>query len=706
MISSSANAIPVKLPIPPADPVVAARALAALRDEAVPLSLDVYIKWAVESGNIVNKGEKIAQLFYTFHGMPPPHLSNTMNLNNGSRIIRARLRRNDKVQDHQQEASVQTYANESNGSPKEDTVTAVEIRSPSNGILTVVFKNNFVSNAVRINQLGLYPELSAINLILAAIKPCEHPAVVGELCVVCGADMRPPRKMQPENGEINKSLSQMRDAVDVIQQDFVLDKEKKIAALTSTSAALDREQGNDMFVNFDQFAGTKPTPTTQVTTTRSLSSFLSGARATNKLQDNPKQSQDPCQHPRQNTLNMSSSAIDNYQMIKMTVSGGVTIAVSESEAKNITEVSSRKLREEKKLCLVLDLDHTLLHATDDSRAGRFVANEIISGSIASHKSKDENNAMMWNPTRMPNPEKRDDVRSILLPVEMSPIQQKLYVQQKLQQQQKLESTKFCLLPLPLHKQGASTCVTMRHFIKLRPHLKEFFSQIQSSYQLSVYTAGTRSYAEQIALMICRHLVGTKLDEDGLNELRMKVKENEEECKRFDPGIWENLMKLSNKDYFMHNDSNGENPDNSLSFHDGPDHDSKSSSLSLSSKRNSSEVETQIPKKLKGAETPRSNLQEFMKERHDSMDDCLSASSVDPTKERFRLQKDLEVAEMLEIKAFELRRKLFGSRIVSRTDVSDLGIGVKSLKRVFPCGGLMVRPWFIFFFYNYVDLSEL
>ena len=139
-----------------------------------------------------------------------------MNLN-----IRARRRRNDKVQNHQQEASVQTYANESNGSPKEDSITASEIRSPSNGILTVVFKKDFVFNAVCINQLGLYPELSAINLILAAIKPCEHPAVVGELCVVCGTDMRPPRKMQPENGEINKSLSQkMQDAVDVKQQDF------------------------------------------------------------------------------------------------------------------------------------------------------------------------------------------------------------------------------------------------------------------------------------------------------------------------------------------------------------------------------------------------------------------------------------------------------------------------------------------------------
>lgn len=64
--------------------------------------------------------------------------------------------------------------------------------------------------------------------------------------------------------------------------------------------------------------------------------------------------------------------------------------------------------------------------------------------------------------------------------------------------------------------------------------------------------------------------------------------------------------------------------------------------------------------------------------------------VDPSKARDRLRKELEEAEASEIAAVELRRKMFGSRIVSRTDVGDLGRDVKSLKRVFPCGGVMVR----------------
>ena len=37
---------------------------------------------------------------------------------------------------------------------------------------------------------------------------------------------------------------------------------------------------------------------------------------------------------------------------------------------------------------------------------------------------------------------------------------------------------------------------------------------------------------------------------------------------------------------------------------------------------------------------------------------------------------------------DLRQRLFGSRVVSRTDVGDLGQNVKSLKRIFPCGGTM------------------
>jgi len=54
----------------------------------------------------------------------------------------------------------------------------------------------------------------------------------------------------------------------------------------------------------------------------------------------------------------------------------------------------------------------------------------------------------------------------------------------------------------------------------------------------------------------------------------------------------------------------------------------------------------------------------------------------------QLMNELAQAEREEENALAMRRRLFRSRIVSRTDVGDLGRDVKSLKRIFPCGGTM------------------
>ena len=110
MASPSHAAVPVKLPVPPSTPPlpqkyhnnyahnikadsVAARALAALEDDDdVPSSLDVHIRWDATTGSIVKKGDKIAQLFYSFHGTPPPQPSGAT-ANKGSTIIRARIKK-------------------------------------------------------------------------------------------------------------------------------------------------------------------------------------------------------------------------------------------------------------------------------------------------------------------------------------------------------------------------------------------------------------------------------------------------------------------------------------------------------------------------------------------------------------------------------------------------------------------------------------
>ena len=51
----------------------------------------------------------------------------------------------------------------------------------------------------------------------------------------------------------------------------------------------------------------------------------------------------------------------------------------------------------------------------------------------------------------------------------------------------------------------------------------------------------------------------------------------------------------------------------------------------------------------------------------------------------QLKTKLKAAEAREDEAQALRKKIFGSRIISRTDLPDLGREVKSLERVCPCG---------------------
>ena len=822
---ATSQAVPIKLPIPPTAPKqrkrsVADRALAAINDEDIddPTSLDVHIRWVVESGSIVQKGEKIAVLFYCFHGTPPPSSSaaSSSSSSGGTTIIRARKKK--RWAANTQFNNLNAAASSSNKSstatlPSNDNYITLEVRAPSHGFLRILYNKSFANNAVDYTE----DIKSVINLILAAIEPCEHPAVVGFLCAVCGADTRAilkgscnerlenddtdskPRKESPiprkesqiprkhnvqaEQRQHNEGEKiKKKKPVDKKQQK-IIEKQKKLAAsIASSSAEFDSDdelaeelanfdvdaavsshaKNNDGWIStrgtkqpaVNQPVAPKPTkpkqPAAQPTQMRSLSSLLSGAKATQKLQQTPdKQKQPPKQqqhrpmvshHQRRMAAisDTNNKSCDDPKMSKMTVSGGVTITVSESEAKNISDASSKKLRSEKKLCLVLDLDHTLLHATDDYRAGRFVADEIIVDNEKKDGDDDEkkeegDNIMPQQPSKprtIPNPEKSRDVRSILLPIELSPADQQVYIQNKLQQQKQDTAHNFCLSPLPQQKQGVNPFIVMRHFIKLRPHLKEFFSQISSTYQLSVYTAGTRAYAEQVAIMICRHLVGATYDEEGLNTLRSKVREKDEEVRRYTAKIGRKKQLELAKAHW-----DGDDNDDEVQVIEKKEGDTKCTDIN-DTKKESSKTTSHKAKAASKTTAAKDNMfvstedgcislsSSFSQKRsNDSSDNGemhiprkkkrvnfgsllppnpaeseLAQKSIiveeeelsDPSDERDRIRKELEEAEKLEIAAVELRRKMFGSRIVSRTDVGDLGKDVKSLKRVFPCGGVMVR----------------
>ncbi len=286
----------------------------------------------------------------------------------------------------------------------------------------------------------------------------------------------------------------------------------------------------------------------------------------------------------------SSSSSSAPKTFKVTVSGGVTMTVSKRESESMALLDSDRLFKQKRLSLVLDLDHTLVHATADPRAQAFL-----------------------NPSH-PRAVATGDLRTISLSI--------------------AEGTGGKADPRHKHLRS-------QHFIKLRPYVKEFLETAHKSYEVSVYTAGTRQYAEEIAMVLSRKLAGAVIDSDELERLRHRVRLAEREYER-------NLDDDKKR-------AAPENESGETKSDDQPPRKKKKVSFGFSEAADDDNTKN-----------------------HDRM-----------TKEKLlALQEELFTAEALESKAKSLRQSLFGSRIISRTDVGDLGRDVKSLKRVFPCGGTM------------------
>jgi RNA polymerase II subunit A-like phosphatase len=298
------------------------------------------------------------------------------------------------------------------------------------------------------------------------------------------------------------------------------------------------------------------------------------------------------------SINESPDSDDNdvsdNKRTRMTVAG-VTVSISQDESQRITQQDTDRLKKQSKLSLVLDLDHTLVHATNDIRARDHLH--------------------------------RGDVRSILLPMmeEPDPRNEQVFMAQ--------------------------------HFIKLRPHLKEFFERLHGIYEIGVYTAGTREYAEQVCLLIAREVVGTTYDQSDLLDLRRRIAMAEHALKISQQHPPETLPTINND--VMATEENSEKEASSDDKLNG-----------LKAKDNGDPPKNKRFKVTFG-EPPPTVKSDHVTEDHIE-----------------RLRKELMEAEKLESLAQTMRMKLFGPRLVSRTDVGDLGRDVKCLKRVFPCGGSM------------------
>mmetsp|Transcript_6008 Transcript_6008/g.12207 ORF Transcript_6008/g.12207 Transcript_6008/m.12207 type:complete len:360 (+) Transcript_6008:574-1653(+) len=121
----------------------------------------------------------------------------------------------------------------------------------------------------------------------------------------------------------------------------------------------------------------------------------------------------------------------------LNVDGGNKILVSQDEAEGDHMRTLKRLINSQKLLLVLDIDHTMLHATDDARAPAFV------------KSKGLPDKLLHR------------------------------------------------FMLDMSKEGVPGGAR-EHFVMLRPGLEDWLKQVSKMYELYIYTAGTRLYAEAVA----------------------------------------------------------------------------------------------------------------------------------------------------------------------------------------------------------------
>lgn len=121
-----------------------------------------------------------------------------------------------------------------------------------------------------------------------------------------------------------------------------------------------------------------------------------------------------------------------------------TLSVTRAEAESIASVTARQLLSQRRLSLVLDLDHTLVHATDDPRAAAVLDHSPAGTDMSSVAS-------------------------------------------------------FCLPHADVA--AGSGPMDNRMHLKLRPHLFEFLSRCAKLFELHIYTMGSRLYADRVAQLI-------------------------------------------------------------------------------------------------------------------------------------------------------------------------------------------------------------
>ncbi|KAI5306447.1 hypothetical protein KEM56_000866 [Ascosphaera pollenicola] len=200
------------------------------------------------------------------------------------------------------------------------------------------------------------------------------------------------------------------------------------------------------------------------------------------------------------------------------------IIVSQSELKRDEENAKRRLLNDRKLSLVVDLDQTIIHATVDPTVAEW-----------------------QNDPTNPNYEAVKDVKAFQL-AEDAP-------RSKNATTTRLNDEKA--------DQEAAANNGCWYYIKLRPGLLDFLEKISQLYELHIYTMGTRAYAQEVAKLVdpTKKIFGDRIlsrDESGSltakNLQRLFPVDTKMVVIIDDRGdVWnwtENLIKVAPYDFFV------------------------------------------------------------------------------------------------------------------------------------------------------------
>lgn len=171
----------------------------------------------------------------------------------------------------------------------------------------------------------------------------------------------------------------------------------------------------------------------------------------------------PCNHDvvYNGLCTMCGNEVDDNELNIMTISGNnltvshtdTNLKISRNEAANLDNELQERLRNQKKLILVVDLDQTVIHCGVDPTIGEWK-----------------------NDPTNPNYDTLKDVK--LFALEEEPILSFMYVGEK--------------------KPPPRKCW---YYVKIRPGLAEFFNKLAPLFEMYIYTMATRSYALEITKII-------------------------------------------------------------------------------------------------------------------------------------------------------------------------------------------------------------